>query len=373
MEIWRTVLITLMVILSTGIFLPYLNKPYWYIRVFDFPLQTTTTLLTLCCIVFLFTQNTFQGWFLVLLIVSILAVVLGAAKLYHYYPFFRHRSLVPEFDDPLRQVSIFSANVRQKNRRIEKLKEVAAQANADIILLYETDQWWIDKTAYLKEQYPYQILIPQGNTYGMLLYSRLKLVDHTVNFFCIEHVPSIHAIIELRNHQCFELYALHPKPPRLYQSTSARDSEVVLVGRRIRHSKTPTILAGDLNDVPWSKALTLFRKLSNTIDPRVGRGFYNTFNVFIPVFRFPLDYFQFNSEFRVVEFRREKKIGSDHFPLYIRLSFEPENPNPDNILTLDEEARSDAEEFINQEKRSIFPKFSWDSNQALFLPSQIKV
>ena len=143
----------------------------------------------------------------------------------------------------------------------------------------------------------------------------------------------------------------------MYQSTDARDSEIVKVGRRIRQTKTPTILAGDLNDVPWSKTLRLFRKMSNTIDPRRGRGFYNTFSAHIPCCRYPLDFFQFNSEFRVVEFHREEKIGSDHFPLYIKLDMEPDNRNTDNPYTLDGEARHDAEEIIQQENRSVFPEF----------------
>lgn len=93
------------------------------------------------------------------------------------------------------------------------------------------------------------------------------------------------------------------------------------------------------------------------IDPRRGRGFYNTYHAHIPFCRYPLDFIHFSGEFRAVEFRREKKIGSDHFPFYIKLSFEANNLNHDNPFTLDSEAYSDAEEIINQENRSIFPEF----------------
>lgn len=346
-----------MIILSVGIFLPYLNKPYWYVRVFDFPLLTNTIALALCCVAFPFVVDEYNGWIITLLIVSGIALILSVIKLHRYNAFVVPDSLEPEYDDPQRQVSILSANVRQKNRQVKRLRKVVDAVDADIILLYETDEWWAEQTAHLKENYPHHVLIPKDNTYGMLLYSKLPLKDHAVNYLCLEHVPSIHAVVEVRNKQRFELYAVHPRPPRLYQSTDARDSEIVLIGRKIRQTKTPTVLAGDLNDVPWSKALNLFRKMSNMIDPRRGRGFYNTYHAQIPFCRYPLDFIHFSSEFRVIEFRREKKIGSDHFPLYIKLSFEPNNLNPDNPFTLDGEAHSDAEEIINQEKRSIFPEF----------------
>lgn len=347
----------LMSILSISIFLSYLNKPYWYVRIFDFPLLTSTILLVLCCIAFPFIVNDGDRWTIALLIASGIALVLSVIKLHRYSTFVVPDSLEPEYDDPQRQVSILSANVRQKNRQIDRFRQVIDTVGADIMIFYETDNWWAEHTAYLKDTYPYHVLVPKNNTYGMLLYSKLPLKDYAVNYLCLEDVPSIHAVVEFRNKQRFELYAVHPRPPRLYQSTDARDSEIVLIGRKIRQTKTPTILAGDLNDVPWSKALTLFRKMSNMIDPRRGRGFFNTYSCHVPFCRYPLDFFYFNSEFRVVDFHREKSIGSDHFPLYIKLSFEPHNLNPDNPYTLDGEARSDAEEIINQENRSIIPEF----------------
>jgi len=351
------ILIFFMLFFSIGIFLSYLNKPYWYVRMFDFPLLWETIVLILCTSTYLVLEDQYDGWNIAWLVISGMAILAAVNKLYRYVPGLASKSLKPEYDDPQRQVSLLNANVRQKNRAIDRLCHVVERVAPDILLLYETDQWWAEQTAYLKEEYPYQVLLPQDNTYGMLLYSKLRLVDHSVNYLCLDGVPSIQALVELRNKSRFELYAVHPKPPRMYQSTDARDSEIVKVGRRIRQTKMPTILAGDLNDVPWSKTLRLFRKMSNTIDPRRGRGFYNTFNALFPCCRYPLDFFQFNSEFRVVEFHREEKIGSDHFPLYIKLDMEPDNRNTDNPYTLDGEARHDAEEIIQQDNRSIFPEF----------------
>lgn len=59
------------------------------------------------------------------------------------------------------------------------------------------------------------------------------------------------------------------------------------------------------------------------LDPRVGRGFYHTFHAGIPLLRFPLDHIFHSNHFRLFDFRRPNYFGSDHFPVFTKLSLEP--------------------------------------------------
>jgi endonuclease/exonuclease/phosphatase (EEP) superfamily protein YafD len=68
----------------------------------------------------------------------------------------------------------------------------------------------------------------------------------------------------------------------------------------------------------------LFQKISGLLDPRIGRGFYNTFHALQPFLRFSLDHLFHSQEFRVRRLQVLPDIGSDHFPFFVSLSYEPD-------------------------------------------------
>jgi endonuclease/exonuclease/phosphatase (EEP) superfamily protein YafD len=162
----------------------------------------------------------------------------------------------------------------------------------------------------------------------MVLFSRLPLHERRVNFLVQEDIPSVYVEFDLAGKR-IALYGLHPRPPEPLrdQDSTPRDAELVLVGKTIsRAGERPIIVAGDLNDVAWSPTSQLFLRLSGLLDPRMGRGFYNTYNANNPLFRFPLDHVFHTNHFKLVRIRRCRHIGSDHFPVMIELSYEPDAP-----------------------------------------------
>jgi len=89
-------------------------------------------------------------------------------------------------------------------------------------------------------------------------------------------------------------------------------------------ARRPHLVKHVLDNVAWSHTTNLFLKESGLLDPRMGRGFYNSFDARNPVIRFPLDHVFHSAHFRLVELRRLVKVGSDHFPMLVALSHEPD-------------------------------------------------
>jgi endonuclease/exonuclease/phosphatase (EEP) superfamily protein YafD len=217
-------------------------------------------------------------------------------------------------------------NVQMENTRHDLLLRVIEDAAPDVVLAVETDAKWAAGLKPLEKTYPHTLHQPQDNWYGMMLFSRLPLVDARCDFLVQDDIPSMHVVMELPGGVRVFLHGLHPRPPEPIrdQDSTPRDAELVLMGKTIGDEEDrPTIVAGDLNDVAWSPTSELFIRLSGLLDPRRGRGMYNSYNAKNPIFRYPLDHVFHSNDFRLVELQRLPKIGSDHYPMLVELSYEP--------------------------------------------------
>jgi endonuclease/exonuclease/phosphatase (EEP) superfamily protein YafD len=316
--------------------LPLSRSDAWWVRIFDFPrLQLTL------CFIAIFTMyvivredpSTADNLFLGLLAVC-LAYQLW--RMYPYTPLARvevARSSQRESDSAL---GILISNVYMDNRCAKVLRELIRETDPDIMLFVETDAWWEQALGDLEVSYPYSVRSIQDNTYGMLLYSRLELRNAEVQFLVQDDVPSIAAEVQLRSGDLIQLRCLHPRPPAPQESerSTERDTELLIVGKELRDRDDPSIVIGDLNDVAWSRTNNLFKRISGLVDPRVGRGFFSTFNAKWPMLRYPLDHVFCSKQFHMVAFKVLRNCGSDHFPVFARLSLQasatavPREPAP---------------------------------------------
>jgi endonuclease/exonuclease/phosphatase (EEP) superfamily protein YafD len=106
---------------------------------------------------------------------------------------------------------------------------------------------------------------------------------------------------------------------------------------------------GDLNDVAWSYTTELFTKISGMLDPRIGRGFYNTFHAKMPFLRFPLDHVFCSTDFKLVKLSRLENFSSDHFPILISLQYEQRAKTQQEEPQADKDDIELAEEKLNKE------------------------
>lgn len=328
--------------------IPLVRHDNWIFRVFEYPRAQKFLLLLVVLVLFL-VFNGAQSW-------SDWAFVgLATANLgYLFYQLVPYTSLAkvqvlrtPEAP-PERAISLLICNVYQHNRRADRLLQLVERYDPDLVLLAETDRWWADQTRVLAKRYPQTVLYPLDNTYGMLLYSRLELRDAEVKFLVENDIPSIHAQVLLPSGEPIQLHCLHPTPPVPQENprSTERDKEILLVAKLAKASPIPVIVAGDLNDVAWSYTTELFQKTSGLLDPRRGRGFFNTFHAWYPWLRFPLDHIFCSTDFKLVRIERMPACGSDHFPMFVRLAYDPQAPQQQDEPTATAEEKAVAEEKI---------------------------
>lgn len=342
MNVPLTVISFLFIFLSI---LPLLRSGRWWIRIWDFPrLQLVTGLFAMLLLhVALCTFNTAE-WFLFTALV--VCLLYQTTHILPYTPLARKQVLVASGNDLDTYISLLVANVKMDNRRATSFVDLIRKTDPDIVLVNEPDQWWAEQLQVLDATYPYHVKIPQENTYGMLLYSKLTIISHKVHYLVEPDIPSIQSLIKLRSGAVVELFSVHPRPPLPESDTEERDAELLFVARLVRTTPEPSIVAGDMNDVAWSHTTSLFQKISGLLDPRVGRGMYNSFHAQIPCMRWPLDHIFHAPAFRLVELRRLDNCGSDHFPIFVRLAYEPAG-RAEQVLPLpQEEEKQEAKRLV---------------------------
>lgn len=357
--------------------LPVVDTNQWWIRIFDFPRVQFAVVIVLMLAGYAglwgidrrhrpggSASEGRDPWIRAsgVLFPVLLAGCLGwqAFRIFPYTPLARYQMqdarAATSADRPPNRLSMFVFNIRYDNRNADALLALVRETDPDVILLVEPTNWWDENLAPLEAAYPYTIRQPQENHYGLLLYSRLELLEPEIRFLVDPEVPSIRTGLRLRSGVPVVLYGLHPKPPGLKRPQDAeredsnqRDAELITIAKEVASLEDlPVVVAGDFNDVAWSHTTRLFQRVSGLLDPRIGRGLYNTYSTRSRLSRYPLDHLFATDDFRLVELRRLDDVGSDHFPMLVVLSHEPDaeeaqdepDPNPGDA----EDAREAIEE-----------------------------
>ena len=341
---------TFLLVLAT--LLPLWRNPHWIIRGLDFPrLQFATLALLLMT-----AQLTLLDWSN--LGIWSLAAITALCLAWHgwwiipFTPLWHREVGETGSNDTDRRISILTANVLTPNRNAEALISLVKDHEPDVLVTMESDQWWQDQLDTLEAEMPHTMKCPLDNLYGMHVYSRLPLEETKIRFLVEKDVPSMHALLRLRNGEGVRMHFLHPAPPSPTENPESeeRDAELIMVAQAISGSAQPLIVTGDLNDVAWSPTTRLFRKISGVLDPRVGRGMFNTFHADYPFLRWPLDHLFHSGHFTLCSIRRLPSIGSDHFPLFAELSMDLERDANAEGLEADESDRSWARSIVREQE-----------------------
>ncbi len=297
--------------------LPLSNTNAWWVRAMDFPRVQIAIVGGAVLVAALFLQGPSR------IVVPVLMIVACGYQLWRVFPYTPvapvEMELAAHGPDA---VKILSANVLMENDQHGALLEVIEQVDPDVLLLMETDQTWLDAVEPALKRYSTVIREPKDNHYGMIFATRLPVDEARIVYLTSDDTPSTFAQLTAPNGVTFRFVGLHPQPPVPGVDTEERDAQIFYAANFARKTGIPLVVTGDFNDVAWSDTSKTFKHVGQYLDPRIGRGFFSSFDADKFYMRFPIDQFYVTEDVAVMSITRRTYIGSDHFPMAATLRFD---------------------------------------------------
>ena len=352
--------LTLLSLLVGGSLLSLSSNPHWFIRGWDFPrvqiivaawLVTFATFLTVW-----WGHSSSRGPIWTAVAITICLTAWHGFQIFPYTPIapkqakstVSHEKMHHRKDASTLRVVI--SNVEMENNQYDLWMKTIRDADPDVLIALEVDKKWVAAVSSLSAEFPEQVTIPQDNWYGMMMWSKLPMVDQQIRYLVQDDIPSIDAHVRMQDGHLMRVIAVHPRPPEPVRGNdaTARDAELTLWGLELAAETEPTVIGGDLNDVAWSSTTRLFLRTSEMLDPRRGRGMFNTFNAERFWMRYPLDHIFVSPHFTISDVHLLPFVGSDHFPIQIDLCHAPERRHEHDVMTAEEGDKEEANEKIER-------------------------
>ncbi len=208
-------------------------------------------------------------------------------------------------------------NVLTQNKQYNKVINDIIKNSPDILVLIEIDEIWSSKLDSIKNKYPYKYEVHREDNFGMALYSNIPIIKvRRLNAGNLG-LPVISVLCHKKG-LTFEVIAVHTTPPINQEYFKNTRQMIENISAYIESTQLQTIVAGDLNTSFFSYN---YKNLLKTAKLKDSGGILKpTWAAFSPLpFRISLDHIFVTKAFKVKNFKRGKKVGSDHFPVYADL------------------------------------------------------
>ena len=224
------------------------------------------------------------------------------------------------------RLRLVAINVHTENERSDLVLEFLRRTDADVILLMEVNDRWMNALASLRTHYPQVIAEPREDNFGIALFSRLPLTNSEIVEFGKAEVPSIATTLEVGVQSVF-LLGTHPLPPGSAGNARLRNEHFQEIATLIRRQSMPAIVLGDLNSTPWSPYFTDLLRHSGLKNASQRRALVGSWPAWLPALRIPLDHCLLAASIYVTDTRPGPKVGSDHLPVVVDVQI----PTPSGV------------------------------------------
>ena len=300
--------------------LPFWHTHRWWVRVCDFPRLQIAIVTALLLGATLWLVPGALGWTLAAAQTAIL--VYQAVRIFPFTPLAPTEMGLDSGTEGT--ITIMAANVLMENDRHDLVRSAIEETDPDILFLMETDRAWADALDDVLQRYETVVREVKDNYYGMIFATRLPVEAAEIVYLTKDDTPTAFAELQDRAGRTFRFVGLHPQPPIPGEDTDDRDAEMLYSALFARKSGVPVVVAGDFNDAAWSHTSWRFKRVGGFLDPRVGRGMIPSFDANSFWMRAPIDQFYATEDVAVRDFSLGPNVGSDHFPVIVRVAFDAE-------------------------------------------------
>jgi endonuclease/exonuclease/phosphatase (EEP) superfamily protein YafD len=214
---------------------------------------------------------------------------------------------------------ILLSNVLASNRDHDRVRRVAQESGADVLVMQEFDGRWQRDLADLKDRYPYTLATRPSDAMGMAVYSRIPIESFDTLVLGGAGRPTFVLRLDLDGRK-FSMVCTHPRQPLPPAGFELRNDQLEQVGRLLAGLPAPVILVGDLNTTMWSPWFKRLCERSGLESVRRGRGVLASWPAFLPaLMRVPIDHVLVSPDVTVTACQLGPPVGSDHLPLIVDL------------------------------------------------------
>jgi endonuclease/exonuclease/phosphatase (EEP) superfamily protein YafD len=216
-------------------------------------------------------------------------------------------------------LTLMHANVLSSNDKHQRLIDLIAAENPDIVFLQEITDNWVTGLANLQKKYPFSYPQARMGNFGIAVYSKIPFdsVGH-VDSPPLNH-PTIIATVTIGEKK-LTLISSHPTIPLGKRLYSARNQHLDSLLDVVQAADDPVVLLGYFNASTGDPRFRKLAKSTGLSNARRGFGIMPTWPTYMPIAMIPIDHVLISERIAVTNMKTGKSIGSDHLPLIVTLS-----------------------------------------------------
>jgi endonuclease/exonuclease/phosphatase (EEP) superfamily protein YafD len=215
-------------------------------------------------------------------------------------------------------LTVLGFNAHFANEDAARLAAYVAAENADLVGILELGPGMAKGLDAKLAALPHRVLLP-GTADGLGLYSRYPL--EPLHQRSGADAPDAWPAILVRVHAPggpVTVALMHPPPP-LQDLAREHEAHLADFGRRLAAVPGPVIAFGDLNATPWSASYRRFRREAGLEAAYPGALGPASWPSASPVALLPIDHVLARG-YEVASGARGPDLGSDHYPVLVRLA-----------------------------------------------------